>query len=141
MVADGSRVRPLTPYPYQTDGFFCSWHKTAVRGRAEHVRHCPVISEIDFCSSRHDLNRDIPDRAFDLGMAERARFMNAPRYSLKVKGVLRGNFVLAGGFRRFPRETCQILGPDHPKRAARKLVGLIVAAAEHTQGRQCCRRR
>ena len=26
--AEGSRVRPLAPYPYQTDGFFCPWHKT-----------------------------------------------------------------------------------------------------------------
>ena len=36
MVAEGSRVRPLAPYPYQTDGFFCSWHKRRLKGG--HVR-------------------------------------------------------------------------------------------------------
>jgi hypothetical protein len=45
MVGDGSGMRPPTPYPYQTDGFFCSWHKTAVRRRAEYVRSARVFQK------------------------------------------------------------------------------------------------
>src|SRR5467141_5133698 len=44
------------------------------------------------------------------------------------------------------RETCQVLGPDHPRRARASLSAFDVAAAKHTQRRHvadadefCCR--
>ena len=52
------------------------WHKPAVGGRAEHVRSARVYSDINlfrYCQGIVYFDPEIPDRAFDLGVAEQKR--------------------------------------------------------------------
>ncbi len=65
---------PGSPAPEAGCADFRNWHKAAVRGWAEHIRFSAQgISDINlfrYCQGVIDLNAEIADRTFDLGMPE-----------------------------------------------------------------------